>query len=94
MATVSSKILQRFFALLLAKLAKPVYEKVLETLEEQVKTNNIEQFVSFGWDPYELAEKRAAGYNFAEAIESIAPGIPVVLIDGAGHGAVCNNQAS
>ena len=69
------------------------YKEVLITLEEQVKTNNIEQFVSFGWDPYELSEKRAAGYNFAEEIESIAPGIPVVMIDGAGHGAVCNTTA-
>ena len=69
------------------------YEEVLKILEEQVKTNDIKQFVSFGWNPYELAEKRAAGFNFAEQIESIAPGIPVVLIDGEGHGAVCNTTA-
>ena len=69
------------------------YGEVLQILEEQVKTNNIGQFVSFGWNPYELSEKLAAGYNFAEEIESIAPGIPVVLIDGAGHGAVCNTTA-
>ena len=68
------------------------YEEVL-TLEKQVKTNHAEQFVSFGWSPYELAEKRAAGFNFAEEIESIAPGIPVVLIDGEGHSAVCNTTA-
>ena len=69
------------------------YEEVLKTLEEQVKKNNIKQFVSFGWNPYELSEKEAAGFNFAKEIESIAPGIPVVLIDGVGHGAVCNTTA-
>ena len=69
------------------------YEEVLNILEEQVKNNNIEQFVSFGWNPYELTEKIADGNNFAEEIESIAPGIPVVLIDGSGHSAFCNTTA-
>ena len=69
------------------------YEKVLKTLEEQVKTKDIKQFVSFGWDPYELFEKRSSGINFADEIENIAPGIPAVLISCDGHSAVCNTTA-
>lgn len=69
------------------------YEEVLAELEKQVKEKDIRQFVSFGWPTYELAEKRASGYNFAEEIEKIAPGVIVVLIDNSGHNAVCNNTA-
>lgn len=69
------------------------YGEVLKVLKERVKNDDIKQFVSFGWSTYDLAEKRASGYNFAEEIESIAPGIPVVLIDDIGHGALCNVTA-
>ena len=69
------------------------YEEVLVTLENEFKNNHITQFVSFGWNTVSLMEKRAKGYNFADEIESKAPGIPVVLIDNAGHAAVCNKTA-
>lgn len=69
------------------------YAEVLTILEEKVKTENIKQFVSFGWNSYELIEKKNAGFNFAAEIESVAPGIPVVLIDNSGHSAVCNTTA-
>ncbi|MCQ2802600.1 MAG: amidohydrolase family protein [Bacilli bacterium] len=69
------------------------YEEVLVTLENEVKTHQITQFVSFGWNTVSLMQRRAAKYNFADEIESIAPGIPVVLIDNAGHAAVCNRTA-
>ena len=69
------------------------YEEALEILREQVEKNGITQFVSFGWNSYELTEKRKSGFNFAEEIENAAPGIPVVLIDNSGHGAVCNTTA-
>ena len=69
------------------------YSEVLEIIKEQVNNNNIKQFVSFGWDPLELSSKRAEGANFAEELESIAPGIPAVVIDSSGHGAICNYTA-
>ena len=69
------------------------YKEVLKILKRQVETNNIKQFVSFGWDPYEIAEDRSSGFNFAKEIEDIAPGIPVVLIAGSGHAALCNFTA-
>ena len=69
------------------------YNEVLKILKEQVETKGIKQFVSFGWNAYELNEQRKAGFNFAEEIEAVAPGIPVVLIDNSGHGAVCNTTA-
>lgn len=69
------------------------YDEVLVTLENEFKNNNIKQFVSFGWNTIDLMARRSAKYNFAEEIESKAPGIPVVLIDNAGHAAVCNRTA-
>ena len=69
------------------------YDEVLTLLEEMVKTEGISQFVSFGWDSYEVVEKLNSGFNFAAEIESVAPGIPVVLIDNSGHSAVCNTTA-
>ncbi|MCQ2800611.1 MAG: amidohydrolase family protein [Bacilli bacterium] len=69
------------------------YDEVLVTLENEYKNNHITQFISFGWNTVSLMEKRANNYNFADEIENIAPGIPVVLIDNAGHAAVCNRTA-
>ena len=69
------------------------YEKVLEVVEKNFKEKHIKQFVSFGWNTVDLMGKRAEKYNFADEIESKAPGIPVVLIDNAGHAAVCNRTA-
>lgn len=69
------------------------YQEMLDTLKNEVNKNNIKQFVSFGWDSYELIDKAESGYNFAEEIENIAPNIPVVLMDGSGHSAVCNTTA-
>lgn len=69
------------------------YDEVLEILAEKVKTENIGQFVSFGWNTFELQEKLLSGHSFAAEIESVAPGIPVVLIDNSGHSAVCNITA-
>lgn len=68
------------------------YEDLLITLENQYQ-NNINQFVSFGWSTVSLMDKKQEKYNFADEIEDIAPGIPVVLIDNAGHSAVCNRTA-
>lgn len=69
------------------------YEDVLNTLEKEFKNNHITQFVSFGWKTTDLMEMRSQKHNFADEIESRAPGIPVVLIDNAGHAAVCNRTA-
>lgn len=66
------------------------YAEVLSLLKEKVQTEDISQFVSFGWATVELTEKRSSGFNFAEELESIAPGIPVILIDYSAHNAVCN----
>ena len=69
------------------------YDEVLKILKERVENEGIKQFVSFGWNSSELTEKRHSGFNFAEELESVAPGIPAVLIDNSGHGAVCNTTA-
>lgn len=69
------------------------YEEVLEILRNKFNNEHITQFVSFGWETVTLSEKRKSGFNFAEEIEQIAPGIPVVLIDNSGHAAVCNKTA-
>ena len=69
------------------------YDEVLEILKEKVEKENIKQFISAGWNSYELNEKIESGYNFAKEIESIAPGIPVVLADNSMHSALCNTTA-
>ena len=69
------------------------YAAMLDTLKEQVASGDIAQFGTFGWNGAELRARREAGDNFAEELESIAPGIPVVLIDNTGHNAVCNTTA-
>ena len=69
------------------------YEEVLKILKEKFEKEGIKQFVSFGWKTTELSSALEAGKNFAEEIESMAPGIPVVLIDNTGHNAVCNTTA-
>ncbi len=69
------------------------YAEVLTILEEKAKNEDIKQFLTFGWKTIELTEKRDEGFNFAEEIESKAPGIPVVLLDNSGHSAVCNTTA-
>ena len=69
------------------------YAEVLDLLKDKVENENIKQFISIGWVSYELAEKINSGYNFAKEIESIAPGIPVVLIENTVHSALCNTTA-
>ena len=69
--------------------ANCTYKEMLNALKEQV-ASGAKQFGTFGWNGSELRDRKAAGDNFAEEIESIAPGIPVVLIDNTGHNAVCN----
>ncbi|MBQ0099583.1 MAG: amidohydrolase family protein, partial [Firmicutes bacterium] len=69
------------------------YSEILAVLEEKVKNEGITQFLTFGWETMELTAKRDEGFSFAEEIESIAPGIPVVLLDNSGHSAVCNTTA-
>ena len=69
------------------------YDEVLNTLEKEYKNKGITQFVTVGWTTTSLIERRKAHHNFADEIESKAPGIPVVLIDNAGHAAVCSRTA-
>ena len=67
------------------------YQEILDELKKQVATSNIKQFMTFGWKSSELSADVATGKNFADEIESIAPGIPVLILDNSGHAAVCNN---
>lgn len=70
--------------------ANSSYNEMLDTLKEQVASGDIKQFGTFGWKNSDLRDRKEAGDNFAEELENIAPGIPVVLIDNTGHNAVCN----
>ena len=69
------------------------YEEMINVLKEQVASGGITQFITFGWNNSELRDRKAAGDNFAKELESIAPGIPVLLTDNSGHNAVCNTTA-
>ena len=70
--------------------ANSSYNEMLNTLKKLVASGTITQFGTFGWNTSDLRDRKEAGDNFAEELESIAPGIPVVLIDNTGHNAVCN----
>lgn len=69
------------------------YDELLEIIKEKVEKENIKQFISMGWNTYELEEKINSGYDFAQEIEKVAPGIPVVLLDASVHNALCNTTA-
>ena len=69
------------------------YKEMIEVLKEQVKKEEIKQFVSFGFNAIEVAERKNAGENFTEEIEKIAPGVSVVLLDNSAHNAICSKTA-
>lgn len=73
--------------------ASSSYKEILGVLKEQAASGSITKFSTFGWNNSELRDRKAAGDNFAKELESIAPGIPVVLLDNTGHNAVCNTTA-
>ncbi len=69
------------------------YKDTLLVLKDKYNNEHIKQFVSFGWKTPDLVELRSKSHNFADEIESNAPGIPSILIDNAGHAAVVSRTA-
>ncbi len=70
------------------------YESLLDLLREKMNGGKKpEFFMSWGFDYIKFSEVMDPDRNYAEEIEAIAPGIPVVMIDTAGHQALCNLTA-
>ena len=70
------------------------YDDVVKILAEAMKQEpKPEYFLSWGWTHTKFMENIDTSKSYAEEIEKIAPGIPVVLIDTSGHNAMCNVTA-
>lgn len=70
------------------------YDDLLDLLREKMSAEEKpEFFLSWGLDFQKLMSETGMDKNYAEEIESIAPGIPVVMIDVSGHQAVCSQTA-
>ena len=70
------------------------YESLLALLREKMNSEKKpEFFLSWGLDYMKFSGEMDPAKNYAEEIEAIAPGIPVVMIDSAGHAAMCNQTA-
>lgn len=70
------------------------YEELLDLIREKMAAKEkTEYFLSWGLDYQTFMGMTGGDKNFAEEIESAAPGIPVVLIDASGHQALCNQTA-
>ena len=70
------------------------YEELLPLLKETYNSDSRpEYWLSFGMDFQSFLLNFDESKNYAEEIEKIAPGIPVVFVDNAGHEAVCNVTA-
>lgn len=70
------------------------YESLLDLLRKKMNGGKKpEFFMSWGFDYIKFSGVMDPARNYAEEIEAIAPGIPVVMIDTAGHQALCNLTA-
>ena len=71
------------------------YEEVKTIIQNEFKEKgtDMKQFVSFGINPGELMALMFTDINFADELESIAPGIPIVLLDDSCHAAACSVTA-
>lgn len=67
------------------------YEEIIEIIKKDIETFKQRGFfLSFGINYLELIEKYSLDKNYAQELEDILPGIPVVLLDNGGHQAICN----
>ncbi len=70
------------------------YDGVIDLIREKMTAEEKpEFFLSWGLDYKIFMQESSKDKNFAEEIESVAPGIPVVMIDSGGHQALCNQTA-
>lgn len=70
------------------------YEELLEIIKSGLSQGEIEDFfISFGFNYLEFCEKQDPKKSYADELELIAPGIPIVLLDNGGHQAICSKTA-
>ncbi|MCQ2752402.1 MAG: amidohydrolase family protein [Coriobacteriales bacterium] len=70
------------------------YKKVLDVISEKLKEDpNMKFFMSWGFDYQTFVQNIDKDKCYAEEIEAVAPGIPVVMFDASGHQALCNTTA-
>lgn len=72
------------------------YPDLLDLLKEKMNAPDQEKpkkFITWGWAKESVTFHDGKGKTFAEEIEEVAPGIPVVFVDEGGHAAVCSKTA-
>lgn len=69
------------------------YDELLSIVDKKVKEEKIDKFFSYGLNVMGMALIDEDDRNYAEEIEKVAPGIPVVFVDNAAHQAICNVTA-
>ena len=70
------------------------YDELTELIRTEYNAGSIDRFFSYGLNILAMeADEKNSNRCFAEELEEIAPGIPVVLIDNSAHSAMCNITA-
>ena len=69
------------------------FPELFDLLKEKVEKDKPEQFLSWGFDYLRIQANPEPSRNYAQEIEDIAPGIPVLHFDTSGHQAICNITA-
>ena len=70
------------------------YEELIEIIKKDIDTFKQRGFfLSFGVDYIKVTKKMGFNKNYAQELEDIAPGIPVLLLDNGGHQGFCNITA-
>ena len=69
------------------------FPELFDILREKVEKEKPEQFLSWGFDYLKIQANHEPSRSYAQEIEDIAPGIPVLLFDTSGHQAICNITA-
>lgn len=69
------------------------FPELFDLLKKTIEQAKPDQFLSWGFDYMKIKANPEPSRNYAQEIEDIAPGIPVVLVDTGGHQAICNITA-
>ena len=70
------------------------YDQLLTELKAEMSSKDKPKyFLSWGLDYMKFIAEMDPNKSYAEEIEAVAPGVPVVFIDTSGHQALCNTTA-
>ena len=70
---------------------KKSYRELVTTIVPEKMKTNPGPFVSFGWNTPDVT--KICAVNYADDIEKVSNGYPVIMMDAGGHNALCNTTA-